>query len=82
MNFKEMFLEINTNQENEILSQIREFFVGDTQYMKLKKKAKQSKDNVPDFLDYVYTVYEKQIDKISSKYKIDYDQIAQLFLAA
>ena len=81
MDFKEIFLEINTNQKKEIEDQIKKAFAGDTKYMQLKKKAKKNSDSVPDFLDYVYSVYEKEIDKISKKYKIDYDEIAQLFIA-
>ena len=82
MNFKEMFLEINSSQEKEILAQIKKFFANDIKYKELKRKAVKNSDNVPDFIDYVYHQYEDQIDQISKKYKMKYDEIANLFLEA
>jgi len=82
MDFTKMLLEINANQEKEIIAQIKKFFSGDIKYKELKKKAVKNSDNVPDFIEYVYNQYEKQIDAIAKKYKMKDEEIAKLFLEA
>ena len=74
--FKELFEEKQILEEN-VQSFLKKQFKGDTEFKKLKKAAKKSSDNVPDFLDYVYnSLGEYGIEKLSKKYKLDMDEIA------
>lgn len=90
MDLKNLFNEIQipvsieeaTNKEKiEIKKIIKDFFKNDTTYMKLKKKAVKSSDAVPDFIDYIYNSFGKEIDKMSNKYNIDYNELAQLAIS-
>jgi len=53
----------------------------DKEAEKLKKAAVKNSDMVNDYLDYVYMKYEKEINTLSKKYKADFDEIAQVFIA-
>lgn len=64
----------------DLMSEIKNLLNGDKDAMKLKKAAVKSKDNVPDYLDHIYFKYEKDIEKLSKKFKADYDEIAKAFL--
>lgn len=45
-----------------------------------KDSKKYIKKGNLEFLDYVYTKYEKYIESIIKRYKLDYDDIADLIL--
>ena len=83
--FKEIFGQININETTELNEDINKYlekeFKGDKQYKNLKKMAKKNQDDVPDFLDYVYNaIGDTGIEKLSQKYKLDYDELAKSFL--
>jgi len=80
MDFISIFEKIDTAARDKVEREIKIMVKNDKTFLKLKKKAKKSSDEVPDFLDYVYNVYMKKIDKLSSQYNIDYDEIAQMFI--
>lgn len=80
MDFKKVFRDIDILAENKATADIKKMIKGDGQFLKMKKLAKKSADNVPDFLDYVYNQYQKQINVLSTKYKIDFDELAQIFI--
>jgi len=81
MDFKKTFQSIDILVENKAKIEIKKMIKGDGQFLKMKKLAKKSADNVPDFLDYVYTMYQDQIHALSKKYKMDFDELAQLFIS-
>ena len=80
MDFKKIFNKIDILSENKAKADIKQMIKGDGTFLKMKKLAKKSADNVPDFLDYVYNTYQKQINALSTKYKIDFDELAQIFI--
>ena len=41
---------------------------------------KRKNDDVVEYLDYVYLKYEKELESIMKKYKLDYDDIAGLLV--
>lgn len=65
---------------DDLKKEIKSLIKGDKKAADMKKLAVKNKDNVPDYLDYLYVVYEKDIEKLSKQYKIDYDKIARVFL--
>jgi hypothetical protein len=80
--FKELFEKADPTKRDKAKKEIMALVKGNKRFEKMKKAAKKSSDNVPDFLDYVYTVYQKDIDKLSAKYGIEYDELAQMFIAS
>jgi len=80
MDFKKVFRDIDVLAETKAKADIKKIIKGDGKFLKMKKLAKKSADAVPDFLTYVYTIYHKQINALSTKYGIDYDALAQLFM--
>lgn len=81
INFKEIFERINLDNKNKVKSEIKSIVKGDGGFLKLKKKAKKSSDNVPDFLDYVYKKFSKDIEILSKKYDLKFDEIADIFIS-
>ena len=81
MDFKEVFEKIEAGNEDKVKGEIKKLVKGDGTFLKLKTLAKKSADNVPDFLDYVYKTYAKKIDAMSKRFKMKYDEMAQLFIA-
>lgn len=65
---------------DDIKKEIKDLLKGDKTASNLKRLAIKNKENVPDYLDHIYNSYEKQIEKMSKKYKIDYDKIAKAFI--
>ncbi len=47
--------------------------------VKKEKEAKKSKDK-GEFLDYFYTKYEKEINKIEKKYQLGLDELGELLM--
>lgn len=80
--FKEIFESVKLeNLEENVQQHIKEIFKNDKEFTKLKKAAKKNSDGVPDFLDYVYSVVgDGGMEKISKKFKMDYDKLAKEFL--
>lgn len=81
MSFKALFEAADPTKKDAAKKEIAALVSGNKRFMKMKRAAKKSSDAVPDFLDYVYTIHQKEIDKLSKKYKIDYDELAQMFIA-
>jgi len=65
---------------DKLKNELRSLIKGDKQAEKLKKDAIKNRDKVNDYLDHIYFMYEKDLEKISKKYKIDYDDIANTFV--
>ena len=57
------------------VKEITALLKGDKEAEKIFKKGE-----VVDYLDYIYLKYEKPIEKIMKKYKLDYDTLAELLL--
>lgn len=67
--------------EESIQEELEKIFKSDKEYDRLRKAAKKNSDDVPDFFDYVYNIIgDKGIEKMSKKYKMDLDTLAQSFL--
>jgi len=81
MDYKKLFEDIDILSESKVEDEIKKLIKGDGKFLKFKKLAKKSADNVPDFLEYVYSTYRKDIDKLSTKYDIDYNDLGQLFIS-
>jgi len=47
--------------------------------VKKEKEAKKTKDK-GEFLDYFYTKYEKEINKIEKKYQLGLDELGELLM--
>jgi len=65
---------------DKLKKELKNLIDGDKQAEKLKKDAVKNKDKVNDYLDHIYFMYEKDLEKISKKHKIDYDDIASAFV--
>ena len=78
--YKEIFenIKIDTGLvEDSLKSFMKKEFKGDKEYINLKKAANKNTDNVPDFLDYIYsTLGDVVMDDLSKKYKMDANKIA------
>ncbi len=48
--------------------------------IKKDKKAIKLKDQNLEFYDYIYSTYEKKLEKILTKYKLDYDDLAEILM--
>lgn len=59
---------------------IEKLLKGDKKAVELKKLAIRNRENVHDYLDHIYYSYDKEIEKLSKKHRVDYDKIAQTFL--
>lgn len=81
MDFKSIFEKIDTGVEDKVKNEIKKLVNGDGTFLKLKKLAKKSADNVPDFLDYVYKKYSKKIDAMAKRHGLKFDDMAQLFIS-
>lgn len=80
--FKEIFESINVKSlEENIQTDIKVMFKGNKEYDKMKNAAKKNVDNIPNFLDFIFNVVgEDGMEKLSKKYKIDYDKLAKELL--
>lgn len=81
IDFRQLFEQIDTDSKNKAIDQIKKIIKGDGTFLKLKKLARKNVDEVPNFLEYVYKKYKTQINNLSKKYNIDYDEIAELFIS-
>lgn len=80
MDLNKFFIEAVVDKEREIKKEIKKLFKGDSEYDTLKANAKKKSSDVPTFLDYVYSKYDDQIEKLSKKYKIGYEEVAGFFI--
>ena len=80
MDFQKLFEKISLKSKKDLIKEIDSIIRDDKKFLKLKSLAIKSSDNVPDFLEYVYFAYEKEIERFSKEYKIDYDELADIFL--
>jgi hypothetical protein len=70
-----------TEEKTSIQDEINSIFKGDRRYETLKSKATKSDDAIVDFLDYVYRVIGgSQMEKLSKKYKVDFDELSSELL--
>jgi len=65
---------------DKIKSELKNLIKNDNRAIELKKLAIKNKDNVHEYLDHLYFMYEKDIERISKKYNIDFDKIANTFM--
>lgn len=80
--FKTIFESIKKIDLKENIQQdLKTIFKDNKEFDKLKKAAKKNEDDIPDFLDYIYNIIgDKEIEKMSKKYKLDFDSLAKEFL--
>jgi phosphorylcholine metabolism protein LicD len=64
----------NVIKESDIKSELEELLSDEKNIKKLVRKNKL------EALDLVYTKYEKELDRIIKKYKIDWDELAAIVL--
>jgi hypothetical protein len=67
--YKEILQE---STESQVLKTLSDLIKSDSEAMRLKKI------DTLEYLDYILAAYEKEIESTMSRYKLDYDEMAQI----
>ena len=82
MDFAKIFEQIDTTADAKAEDDVKALVKGDGTFLKLKKLAKKSADNVPEVIDYVYKKYNEDIEALAKKHRLKYEEVANMFIAA